>query len=443
MEPVTLLDTAPLDLTAWRSELMLALAVALGLLVPGGRPQVRWALTLGGLALAVGLALPPWPAGPVAPLGPHLLVDGLTVASRLVVLLLALASVAGWPASRGASAPSLALSALGLLLMIEAVSMPALLLGCVLVGVGAVQVRQACGFPVAAAHALVGQGFAIAAFAGVLWCGLGGSVDLAAAREGLAARPSLPGGAVPLVLGLLLLGLALSCLAPLRGAGERDDRLGVWFATAPLVALATVPYRLLMPMPLVPTLTGAPVAMMVLGGVLAIAALVAALGQHDPRRRLLTAAPGLLGLAWLGYANVVPDDAVTAAVTGLLAAVLALAAALLLLPRVNRSWTWRLGVTVALLGLASVPPLVSWRPRFALIEALLVSDALLACGLVSLATLLGLMVFLQPAAELWRAGRDEPEAVHDNPAGTVLAWVLLLIVVAWGLGWWPAWSFAA
>lgn len=442
MEPVTLLDAAPLDLTAWRSELMLALVVALGLLVPGGRPGVRWSLTLGGLAVAVGLALPPWPVGPVAPLGPHLLVDGLTVASRLVVLLLALASVATWPASRGAPAPSLALSALGLLLMIEAVTMPALLLGCVLAGLGAVQVRQASGFPVVAAHALVGQGFAIAAFAGVLWCGLGGSVDLAAAREGLAGRPTLPAGTVSLVLGLLLLGLVLSCLAPLRGAAERGaDRYDAWFATAPLVALAAVPYRVLMPMPLAPTLTGAPVVMMVLGGVLAIAALVAALGQDDPRRRLLTAAPGLLGLAWLGFASVVPDDAVNAAVTGLLASVLALAAGLALLPRVGLAWPWRLGVTVALLGLASVPPLVVWRPRFALIEALLVSDALLACGLVSLATLLGMLAFLQPAAGLWRAGREVPEAAHDNPAGAVLAWLLLLTVVAWGLGWWPAWSF--
>lgn len=444
MEPVNLLDAAPLDLMAWRSELMLALVVALGLLVPGGRPQIRWTLTLGGLALAVGLALPPWPIGPVAPLGPHLLVDGLTVASRLVVLLLALAAVASWPASRGAPAPSLALSALGLLLMIEAVTMPALLLGCVLAGLGAVQVRQGAGLPVAAVHALVGQGFAIAAFAGVLWCGLGGSVDLAAARDGIAARPTLPAGAVPLVLGLLLLGLVLSCLAPLRGADERGaERLGAWFATAPLVALAAVPYRLLMPLPLVPTLTGAPVVMMVLGGVLAIAALVAALGQDDPRRRLLNAAPGLLGLAWLGYANVVPDDAVSAAVTGLLAAVLALAAGLLLLPRVRRAWPWRLGVTVALLGLASVPPLVAWRPRFALIEALLVSDALLACGLVSVATLLGLMVYLQPAVELWRAGPDQDDATHDNPAGTVLAWLLLLIVVVWGLGWWPVGLFSA
>jgi hypothetical protein len=175
---------------------------------------------------------------------------------------------------------------------------------------------------------------------------------------------------------------------------------------------------------------------MVLGGVLAIGAFVAALGQHDPHRRLLIAAPGLLGLAWLGFARVVPDDAVRAGTTGLLASALALAAALLLLGRAHRSWPARTGVTVALLGLAAVPPLVAWRPRFALIEALLAGDALLACGLVSLATLLGMMVFLQPAVTLWPGDPREPDTGQDNPAGAVLAWLLLLGVIAWGVGSW-------
>lgn len=440
MDPITVLDASPLNLTAWRAELMLVVTTALGLLVSAQRPRARWLLTLVGLAVATGLAAPPWPAGPVAPLGPHLVVDGLTVVCRLVILLLALVSLASWPASRGAAAPSLTVSALGLLVMVEAATMPALLLGVVLAGLGAVQVRSVAGGSVLAAHGLVSQGFAIAAFAGVLWCGLGGSVELAAARDGLAARPALPDGTVPLVLGLLLLGLALSCLAPLRADGSRHaGRLGAWFATAPLIALAAAPHRLLMPMPLVPTLTPAPLVLMVLGGVLAIGSFVAALGQHDPHRRLLTAAPGLLGLAWLGYARVVPDDAVRAGTTGLLAAALALAAALLLLGRAHRSWPARTGVTVALLGLAAVPPLVAWRPRFALIEALLAGDALVACGLVSLATLLGVMVFLQPAVTLWLGDPVEADTGQDNPAGAVLAWLLLLGVIAWGLGSWSNW----
>ncbi len=440
MESVTLLDAAPLDLAVWRSELALAVTTALGLLVGANRPRARWLVALAGLAVTVGLAMPPWPAGTVSPLGPHLQVDGVTVTARLLLAGLALLTLASWPAARGAAAPYLTLWACGLLLMVESASMTALLLGCVLAGLGAVSLRHGLGDHVASIRSLVGLGFAVAAMAGVLWCGLGGSTDLAAARDGLAARPSLPALALPLILGLLLLGLSLSVLAPLRMDGSRQVmRWAPWCVSGPLVALAIVPQRMLVPMPQAPLLEPAPLVVLALGGLLTIGGFAAALGRLDPARRLLDAAPALLGLAWLGFALVVPDDAWRAALVGLLLAAMTMAAALILLAGPPPGTLRRLGLTVALLGLAPVPPLVAWRPRFATIEALLAGDALVACGLASLGTLLGFVVFLRPVASLWRGAPSVPTADDVNPAGRVLAWVVLVGAVAWGLGLAPLW----
>ncbi|MEZ4386246.1 MAG: hypothetical protein R3D98_01460 [Candidatus Krumholzibacteriia bacterium] len=443
MDPATLLDALPLHLSSWRAELVVAVAALLALLVDQERPRTRWLVCLAGLAVALGLALPPWPADAMRALGPHLLIDPLSVAARLVVLLLALVTVAHWPAGRGSAAPFLLVAVLGLLVMVEAATLTALLLGCALAGLGAVLVRRSLGDRVAAVQGLVTLGFALAAFGGVFWCGLGGSVDLAAARGGLAARPLLPALAVPLVLGLLVLGLALACLAPLRRDGSRLQALwGPWFAGAPLLALVAVPSRLLLPMPQVPTLAAVPAVWLALGGLLAVGGFTAALGQTDPRQRLLAAAPGQLGLGWLGFAVIVPDDAPRAATAGLLLAVVAQAAALMLWARAAPGVARRAGLTVALLGLAAVPPLVVWRPRFAMLESLLADDQLVACGLVSLATLLGFVVYLQPLIALWRGVETVADGPDTNPAGQVLAWLLLGCAVAWGLGLVPAWQVA-
>ncbi len=255
-------------------------------------------------------------------------------------------------------------------------------------------------------------------------------------RDGLAARPSLPPVAVPLTLGLILGGLLLALLGPAwKSDPRRSLPLTAWLVAAPLLPIVAATRHLLLPMPASPDLQGVPLVPLVLGGVLMLGSFCSALVPRDLVDRLLAAVPGHVGLTWLALAVLVPDDAVRAGTTALMIVVLSTVAVLVLLPS-RRSLPGRLAITLLLLQLAAVPPMVSWRPRFAQLEALLSGDELVACLLLSVGILLGYVVYLRPLPDLWRGGGAgaEESQLEVSSAGRVAAWIVLALVLAWGLG---------
>lgn len=437
MDANSLIAVTPLALGPWRVELVLAATVAATLIA--GRRGSRSALLVGsaGLALAAGLALTAPAAVDAVATGDHLLADGATHVARLVLTLTALASLLALPARQSAATPPVVLATLGHLICTAAIGLGGLLLGLALAAVGSLLARRAVDDPGAGAHRLASVGFALAAFAGAFWSGLGGDLTFAEVRETIAARPSLPPLAVPLVLVLLLIGVLLALLGPARPRGAArvlpvsPTPLGVWLVSAPLVPLVFVPQRLLLPLPQVAPLAPANDVLVVLGAILVLASFSMALLERDLAARLVAAAPGQLGLAWLAFALVVPDDAIRAAAGGVVLLVpLQVATGLLV---ATRSRPADVAVTLALAGLAAVPPLLGWRLRYATIEALLAGDALLTCGLVTLATLLGYVVYLRPAVRLWRVRDVQVSRAPSRPtiAGAVAGWLLFGLVLIW------------
>jgi NADH:ubiquinone oxidoreductase subunit 2 (subunit N) len=433
----SLIAVTPLALGPWRVELALAATVVATLIVR--RLGSRAVLLVGsaGLALAAGLALSAPSAGDAVAVGGHLLADGATRVARLVLTLTALATVLALPARRSEAMPAIALATLGHLFCTAAIGLGGLLLGLVLAAAGSLLARRAVDDPGVAAHRLASVGFALAAFAGAFWCGLGGDLTFAEIRETIAARPSLPPLAVPLVLVLLLTGVLLALLAPARprraasALATSPTPLGFWLVSAPLVPLVFVPQRLLLPLPQVAPLAPANDVLVALGAILVLASFGIALLERGLAARLLAAAPGQLGLAWLGFALVVPDDAIRAGAGGVLLVVpLQVATGLLV---ATRSRPAAVAVTLALAGLATVPPLLGWRLRYVTIEALLAGDALLTCGLVTLATLLGYVVYLRPVVHLWRDHDPEGSRATGRPTtpGVIAGWLLLGLLFIW------------
>ncbi|MBD3221678.1 hypothetical protein GF314_10590 [bacterium] len=457
MGTTTAIDATVPGLGALAGEMVLAITVVVGLLVGPARPRAARLVATAGLAITLGLVLAGGDGRDPLGLGPHLTSDAATISARLTLLVLGLVTVMALAPGRGARAPLVVLSALGLIVVSAAASLVGLLLGLVLALLAAIRLGQQevgpqrVGEPVASLRLTV-AGFGIVAVAGILWCGLGGSMAWSEVRDGLAARPVLPPIAVPLILGLLLLGLLLGLLAPARVAPARGP-VAAWLVVGPVAALAVLPHHLLLPMPPVPTLASVPQVMLVLGALLAIGSLTAALARGgalvDPpdgqtlARRLQTAAPGQLGLVWLGMAVLVPDDALRAATTGALVLAMAHLAAVSLATAAGRGLGDRLALTLLLLILAGVPPLTGWRPRFGLVDGLLAGEAYLACGLAVVATLLGFVVYLQPLIGLWRrpaaAFAPSSGATVLPLAGRLAIWVVLLLLLGLGLRGLVAW----
>jgi len=415
-------------LPAWNAEVALAVTVALAVLVGDRRPAWQRLVGVAGLALAVGLAFWSRPAAAVTPLGMHFVVDSLVPWPRLLICGMSLTAVTAMRGRDGALTPALALATLGLLLLIQATTLTGLLLGLTLAGVGLTLVRGGAGVTSAV-------GFAMVAFGGVLWCGLGGDIDFAAARNGLAIRATLPTLAVLFPLALLCCGLLLTVLTPWRsGAIAAPPAAAAWLATAPLPVLVLVCHRLLIPLPTASTLLAVPWVLLALGGLLTVGGLIVALSRDDLTGRLLAAAPAMLGLAWSGLSLLNSSVAREAALATALLAAPVLLAALLLLAGGGPRRLLAGGVTCALMTLAAVPPLPGWRPRLDLCDGLLAGEAWLSCGLVGLGTLLGAMVFLAPLVGLWRDRETLTEPPAINPLGRALAWCILGVALIRGLG---------
>lgn len=386
----------------WNAEMVVGLAAVLAMALGPARSSWQRHAVLAGLAMAAVLA----PRD-----------QALTIGMSVV----AVASLRG---GRGAVAPAVALTTLGLLLLAEATSLTHLLAALTLAGTGLTLVRRLDGH---GDQGLAALGFALAACGGILWCGLGGSVDFAAAREGLSDRASLPPLAVYLPLPLLLGGLVLGLLAPVRAASPVT---AAWLVTVPIPALLASTVRVVLPLPPVPTLQVVPMVLLVLGGVLALGSLLAALARTDAAGRYLISAPALLGLAWIALSLTGDPAMVTAATAMVRLAVPALFVAVLLL---HGSGPWAvqsLGLTLPAWILTAVPPLPAWQPRVELLQGLLANEAWWACGLAGLATLLALPTYLLPVIDRWRDRRTEAESPPPvDPLGRALAWLLLVLII--------------
>lgn len=395
----------------WRVELVLAVTVVAGLLV-ASRPVARRLASSFGLALAVGVAA-----------------ASATDPTALVLAVTALLLLLGGPAAVGA--PGLVLAVLGLVLACEASTLAQLLTGLVLTIVGAMGARP----DEDDVRTLACVGFATVAFAGALWSALGGATAWAEALAGLATRPLLPPLAVPLVGGLLLLGLLIALLPFGRGMAA-DSPLAVWLTIAPIVALAVIPWRILaagteaVPTALLPVMvTG--------GAVLAVGSFAAALTDQDLAQRLRRAAPGQLGMVWLGGGLLGPSATVPTVIGGVMVYAAAHASAVLLLPEARAGRRGRLLVSVLLMTMAGTPLLAGWPARAELLGGLLSEESYVTVSVAVVATILGFVVYWQPVVALWR--RPASEAPTPVPvAGRVAAWSLGLGVI--GLG---VWTLAA
>jgi hypothetical protein len=438
------LGATGLEPMAWRGQLVLVAVVLVGLLLGPARPRTARLVAIAGLALAAGVAWTSRTAASIMPMGSHLVVDPLAQTVGAVLSIVALAVAITVPRTKGWTTIPLALMLLGLLVMTQAASTVALLIGLLLAALGAIGIRQAHDGPPADRLRPAVTGFAIAAFAATLWSGLGGDVDLAAAREAIAARPALPPVAVPLVLGLLLIGVAGTLLTLARGVAPIGS-MAAWLVVGPVAAIMILTHRLLVPLPVAGTLAAVPTTLLLLGSLLTLGSLLAAATCQDLVQRLQLAVPAQLGIGWLALAVPTSGPAGLAAIDGIVLFVPTHVAAVLMARHAQRGTAVRLALTVLLLQLAAIPPLALWRARYGLIDGLLAQEAITACVAVALATLLGLVVYLRPLIPLWRPHTSDDETATAAEAATdiarpsgqatglVIAWALWLFVL-W-LGW--------
>ena len=384
-------------------------------------------------------------------MGPHFVVDGLSTTVRLVALIGALLTALNLSTDRVRGVAVVPLSALGVILLASAVTVGGLLLSVAATVLGG-SLAAWFSAPVPARpavrrwHGTATVGFALTFAGAVLWSGLSGTLHLDRALADLAVRPSLPPLALPTVLAILGVGLALALLG--EPGRFRNDRAAVpapltaWLTFAPPLGLVALLGRLLQRPPEAPTLAVLPELFAAFAGVLIVAGFAAALVQRDLGRRLAWAAAGQVGLALLGFATLVPDAGARAALSQLVVFAPAQLGALLLVRELSaherRAPRWTPAavlLSVFLVSLAALPPLAGWRPRFELLGALMGGDLPVVGGLAAVGTWLGCAVYLLPLGRLWREGEGDAAAGETGSwMGVVTAVVLLAVVVAWGVG---------
>ena len=432
------------QLAVWRPELVLAVTVLLGLV--GLRSRL---VVLAGLAVAAGLAVTTMPAEAVAPLGPHFVVDGEAALARLVVIAMALVVQLGLRPRDDAAGGTLALATLGCVWLAEATTLAGLLVAVVAVITGACLTARFAVSPadrpaVAQWLGTAGLGFGVLAFAGTLWCGVTGSLDLAAGPAALALRPSLPPTTLPVLLNLVGVGLTLALLGEPGRFHRGEGRLLApvltgWITVAPALALVVMLGRVVGEVSTAPLLAAVPGLVVGLAGVLVIGGFVAALAQPRLERRLAWGAVGQIGMALLGF--VVLADRSLPLLLLLVVAPAQLGAMLLLgsLAPGKSGGRWRdpqlVILTGLLISLAALPPLAGWRPRLDLFGALLAGDRYPAPALAVVGTLMGCLVYLRPLVELWREDMGDTDVEVGSPVvSTLVAAGLLAMLLGWGFG---------
>jgi NADH-quinone oxidoreductase subunit N len=444
------------QLAVWRPELVLVatvLASLAGLVWPRARLQP---VVTAGLALATGLAATSIAAAAVAPLGPHFVVDGPAALVRLVVVSLALVVQLVWRPRDARAGGMLALAALGCSLLGEAATLAGLLTAvaaAVLGGGLAAWFASARAGRVASAQwlATAGLGFGILVFAGTLWCGVAGTLELAAVPAALADRPSLPPLVLPILLSLTAAGLALALLGEpgrFRPEGDHDPHplLAAWLTAAPPLALAVLLQRLVGGVEPVAFLAVVPPLAVCFAALLMGVGFVAALAQDRLSRRLAWAALGQVGLALMGYASPMKAAAIGTPVTMLLAMAPAHLGAMLLAEppgRASGGSRWRepqlMILSALLISLAALPPLAGWRPRLELFAGFQAGEQRTALVVAAAGALLAVVVYLRPVIDLWREAPADGDATSRAPGWapavpTLLAAALLAGVLCWGLG---------
>ena len=444
VDATQVLTVPAFQLAVWRPELVLAATVLVGLV--GWRSRL---VVLAGLAVAVGLAATTMPAEAVAPLGPHFVVDGEAALVRLVIIAMALVvQLVLRPRDETAGA-TLALATLGCVWLAEATTLAGLLVAVVTViigaGVTALFAVSPAGRPAVAQWlGTAGLGFGVLAFAGTLWCGVTGTLDLAVGPAALALRPSLPPNTLPVLLALLGVGLALALLGEPGRFHRGEGRLLApvltgWITVAPALALVVMLGRVLREVIAAPPVAVVPGLVVGLAGVLVIGGFVVALAQPRLERRLAWGAVGQVGLALLGF-MVSPDRSLP--VLMLLVFAPAQLGAMLLagsLAPVSSGGRWRdlqlVILTGLLISLAALPPLAGWRPRLELFGSLLAGERYPALAVVAVGTLMGCLVYLRPLVELWREDTGDAEAGEGSPLVPALVAVGLLVgLLGWGVG---------
>jgi len=462
--PGQTLDVPVVTFAAWRPELVLAATLVLGLLAGArARRHVQFAVVAGLVVAAVLAAIDQDGGGPAGrpshPLGAHFVVDGPAALARLALTALA-ALVAGvLPRGQHRSATMLVAATLGLVWLTEATTAAAVLLA---VGTAVVGGSMSAWFAASGGqrravrrwHLTAALGFAVLAYGLALWSGLAGTLEFGEAAANLAARPSLPPLALPLVLSCLGVGLVLSLLGE-PGRFQDGDlevvpaALTGWLTVAPLVGLVVLVHRLVpatdSAAPAVSDFMGALAAVLVIGGFLAAAV------QSRLQRRLAWAAAGQVGLALLGHAAASSGGGLAISMRCVLTFAPAQLGAVLLSGAIagpGHVGLRRGALPVLLAGflvsLAAVPPLAGWRPRFELLQALVAGDRYLLGGVAAAGTLFGCVVYLRPLVGLWRGHAEPPpldEAAPAAPAGagslavtSLVAAALFAIVLAWGAG---------
>ncbi len=465
---------------AWLPELLLAGTVLLGLLAAGARTaRLTRPVLLGGLAAAAIAAMLAWPAAPAQPLGVHLTVDATAGLVRLAVLLATFLTVLNLPRTDHRAAVMLSLAALGVIWLSEAATVGALLLAVavyiVAAGLGAWFAAAPVDRGAVRRWYLTGTlGFALLAFGAVLWSGLAGTPDLAVSAREIARWPYLPPLALSALVACAGAGLAMALLGEpgrfaevSRAAGDRAARglrlrdhdrrvlapaMTGWLTAVPPLGLCALLERSLRDLPPTRPLSDAAEMLVWAAGLLLIGGFLAALTRRDLERRLAWAAVGQVGLAMLGFAVVAGGGAGGVggvggvALSSLLVFAAAQIGALLLADLVTRldAAGRRRQLLPFLMGgmllaLAALPPLAGWRPRLALLQALVAGDRYAAAALVLGGQLLACFVYLRPLVDLWRQdGGTTADAVRAEPAWPLAALLsaaaLLAVLLAWGLG---------
>lgn len=456
----------------WRAEIVLAATVLLGLIAsvrPGPWPRL---LVAAGLAASTWLALAAWldlgagPALALRPLGDHFVVDPPAALARVVILATTLLVMLNLSRPDHRGSVVLALSALGLIWLSEAATAGGLLLA-VAAAVSGASLAAWCyaapaGRPaVRRWHLTATLGFGLLACGAALSSGLSGSLELVGLLDRVALRPYLPAGSLAAFLGCGGVGLALSLLGEpgrFAAAGPAGDHrevlapaLSAWLTAVPPVALAALLTRFFQ------TSTDAPPAALAAGwltwaaGILLLGGFLAALVQPTLERRLVWAATGQVGLALTGFlvagsaSGTAPGSAplqlLLVFAPAQLGALLIVRSVASLTTAERRRHLVSYVFASLLVGLAALPPLAGWRPRFALLQVLLSADHYPGAALVLVGTLLGCWVYLRPLVDLWRLDGDR--APTGDAAGPALSWstgavmtaaALLALLLAWGLG---------
>lgn len=426
---------------AWRPESMLLAAALLGLAAAcrsGPWPRL---IVAGGLVGALWFALGGWPVvAATSPAGPHFVVDATAGLVRLFILAAALLAMLNLPAGESRSSVMLAVSALGVLGLSQAATVGGLLLATTTTLLGGSLAawcsttgpdRQA----VFRWHRTATLGFVLLAAGMVLLAGLAGSLHLGESLQRLGSRPYLPPVALPLLLSVTGVGLALALLGePGRFGSAVPSALTAWLTTAPVLGLVALLLRVFSGAPgglgLEPLLT-------VAAGLLIGGGFVAALAQPQLERRLAWAATGQAGLALVIVATE-PAAGHAAAVQHLLVFAAAHLGALLLSRDVDaarqRHRVEPFLLAGLLLSLAALPPLPGWRARIEMLTTLLMGDHELSAGLVLVGTLLGILVYVRPIAGFWRREPVQSAAAGTSLPVSVTAAALLVVLLAHGLG---------